>query len=425
MWVAPSALVVAAGAGAALLDRPAGLGLTLTACAVFAIVALAVRPRDRFAMACWIGAGALAALVTIRAAGWIQVLSVLLALPVAAVAAFGGRRWRDFAAAVGWWLVALVPGPLLVVVPLVRRRWDGALPAVRGVLLAAPLLLVFGALFAAADAAFAELLDDAASLVDGIDVPRILVALLVAAIAGALLWTAVSPRPGAAEAVPKRPLGPTEWRIALVALDLLFALFVALQLPVLFGGHEHVLVTPDLTYADYAHQGFGQLLAAAALTLGVVAAAMRWCRRGDDGRLLRALLGVLCVLCLVVLASAWQRLGVYVDAFGASRLRALAQFGVVWVGAALALVLAAGARPTGGVWLPRAIVGTTVGLWLAFALANPEARIAAHNLARGGDVDEAYLRTLSEDARGALPPQLAGCDPAPGIVAFHLSRRGC
>jgi hypothetical protein len=418
-WAPPASLAIAGAAGLTLVGRPAGLGLTLTAWAVFAIVARAVAPRDRWAAAMWLLAGALAAVVTLRAAGWVQVLSLLAALALAAVAAFGSARWKDLGAALGWWLAALVPGPVMLAGALLRRRWAGTLPALRGALLAAPLLLVFGALFAAADAAFAELLDDAGATLAELDASRAGVSVLVAGIAGALLWTAVAPRPRTAEQAPRRPIGRTEWLVALGALDALFALFVVLQLPVLFGGHGHVLVTPDLTYADYAHQGFGQLLVVAALTLGVVAAAVRWCRREDE-RALRALLGTLCLLCLVVLASAWQRLDVYVEAFGPSRLRLLAQWGVAEVAAVLVLVLAAGTRRTAP-WLPRAIVTTTAVAWLAFALANPDARIAERSR------DLGYALTLSEDAAGAVA-NLPACDRDPGrggVLAFNFGRARC
>ena len=55
----------------------------------------------------------------------------------------------------------------------------------------------------------------------------------------------------------------TEWLLPLGSLVALFAAFVAVQLAVLFGGHDHVLRTAGLSYADYAHQGYGQLMAAA------------------------------------------------------------------------------------------------------------------------------------------------------------------
>ena len=84
--------------------------------------------------------------------------------------------------------------------------------------------------------------------------------MLVAGLAGALVLTAAAP----AVAGPRRGaprLGRTEWRIALVALDALFAAFVVLQLTTLFGGDEHVLRTAGLTYAEYAREGFAQLMA--------------------------------------------------------------------------------------------------------------------------------------------------------------------
>ena len=53
-------------------------------------------------------------------------------------------------------------------------------------------------------------------------------------------------------------------------LDALFIAFVAVQATVLFGGHAHVLETEGLTYAEYARQGFWQLLWVSALTLLVL-----------------------------------------------------------------------------------------------------------------------------------------------------------
>ena len=73
------------------------------------------------------------------------------------------------------------------------------------------------------------------------------------------------------------------------------------------------------------------------LTLAVIAGARRWARVGAAGTtwLLRALLAALCVLCLVVLASALKRLGLYEEAFGFTRLRLLADANILWLGAVL------------------------------------------------------------------------------------------
>lgn len=98
--------------------------------------------------------------------------------------------------------------------------------------------------------------------------------------------------------------GVTELRIALGALVALFGLFVAVQLRVLFGGAGYVADTTGLGLGEYARQGFAQMLMVAALTLAVVGVAAR---RTD--RVVRALLGALCALCLLVLVSARYRLG--------------------------------------------------------------------------------------------------------------------
>jgi hypothetical protein len=47
------------------------------------------------------------------------------------------------------------------------------------------------------------------------------------------------------------------------------------QFAVFFGGQEHLLRTAGLTAAEHARQGFFQLLAVAAMTLALVAVAVR------------------------------------------------------------------------------------------------------------------------------------------------------
>ncbi len=250
--------------------------------------------------------------------------------------------------------------------------WAAA--AALAVIPALRLLAVFVPLFITADAAFAQLVDDAFDLDFDLTADRLAVFALVAGLAVSLVLTGASrARPGR----PVRLLGRTEWLIALAALDALFAAFVALQLTTLFGGDRHVLQTAGLTYAEYAHQGFGQLMAAAALTLAVIALARR------DSPVLTLLLGLLCALTLVVLASALKRLEIYEEAFGFA---------------------------------------------LTFALANPDARIAEHNIKRfehTGEMDRAYLRHLSADAAPALIRGGEGhkTEPEPdGILSANLGR---
>jgi Domain of unknown function (DUF4173) len=199
------------------------------------------------------------------------------------------------------------------------------------------------------------------------------------------------------------------------------------QLTVLFGGRRHVLSTAGLTYAQYARQGFWQLLAVTALTLAVVAVAVRKAARATQGdrTIVRTLLGTLCVLALVIVASAIHRMSVYEQAYGFTRLRVFVIGTEFWLGAVLILVLGAGIRMSGS-WLPQAVLASAVVAMLTLAVINPDAYIAKHNVdryERTGQIDPAYLATLSADAFPALdrlPAALRACalqDLAPALTA--------
>jgi Domain of unknown function (DUF4173) len=427
---APRALVagaVASGAVAAWLipGAPVGLGLFLVAVSVTVAVAVS-RPRPiTVEVVVYGGLGlALSAMSMVRSAEWIVGLAALGALGLASLVVAGGSTWDQ-----------VVRGPIAVLarvptsVPFLWRgaslptRWLGRLsPVLRGAALAALLVGVFGGLFVSADRAFARLASetfipewDLAMMPFRVLVFGVVVVVTASYAAAAprfavgTVWPSVGSVWQAAVAEERRAprrVGRTEWAMALGALDLLFAAFVAVQIAVLFGGHDHVLRTAGLTYSEYARQGFFQLLAVGVLTLGVVAATLRWAARNGarDALLLRALLGIVCALTLVVLASALRRLGLYEEAFGFTRARVAAHGIILWLGAVLVLVMAAGLGGRGW-WLPRATVGlTAVGL-LAFAAVDPDGLVASRNVARyreTGKIDLMYLRTLSADAVPAL-----------------------
>ena len=431
-WCGPALLALAVLAALALPGHPAGLGLALAGAGTGALVAAATGARDGFALGCWLGALLLALVPAVRDAGWVVAVALLAALGLAAVAGASGRTWGALGGAVGRGATGLVPGPAVVLALVARRaagrRWSRLAPVARGLLLAGLLLLVFVPLLTAADAAFAALLADVFAWDLALDRgwARVGVALFVLAVGGALL--AAHGRPQREAAIPltdarvawaagaRRRLGRVEWTIALLALDVTLATFVAVQAAVLFGGHDLILRTDGLTYAEHARRGFFELEAVAALTLGVVAATARWARREGPGeeRLARLLLGLLCVLALVVLASALQRLWLYVDAFGATRLRFLVQAQLLWHAAVFAALLVAGARRAGH-RLPRAIVVISALAALLFAAADPDRRIAERNVDRWvetGRLDVRHANVLSADAApalAALPDDLEAC----------------
>ena len=155
---------------------------------------------------------------------------------------------------------------------------------------------------------------------------------------------------------------------------------------------------------------------ATALTLLVVWAAARKAPRttAGDRVWLRGSLGLLCVLTLVVVASALHRMHVYQEAYGFTRLRLLVDVFEGWLGLLVLGVIAAGLTLRAA-WLPRAALLSGAGLLLVLAAVNPDAWIAQHNLDRydaTGKVDWSYLQGLSADAvpvLATLPDEVVGC----------------
>ena len=191
-----------------------------------------------------------------------------------------------------------------------------------GVLLAAPLLVVFGALFASADSVFANVLQNMLAVdLDSVGQHTAMIGVWGALTAGYLRWSFIAQRAApAAEASTAGALGIGPVGTALGLLNLMFLLFVVVQLRYFFGGASIIEETTGLTYAEYARQGFFQLTAASALVLPVMMGADHMVRHETAANLttFRRLAGLLLVLLAVVMASALQRMRLYVGEFGLS-----------------------------------------------------------------------------------------------------------
>jgi hypothetical protein len=138
-------------------------------------------------------------------------------------------------------------------------------------------------------------------------------------------------------------------------------------------------------------------------------AAARKAPRQTAGDLLwlRGSLGLLCLMTLVVVASALYRMHVYQEAYGFTRARLLVDVFEAWLGLVVLLVIAAGVTLKAR-WIPRAAVLSGAGAVLVLTAVNPDAWIAEHNLdryAETGKVDWAYLQDLSADLVPALEGQ--------------------
>jgi signal transduction histidine kinase len=408
--IVAAALVTGAAAAIILPDRRAGLGTALVFAAVVATVFAARTVRvgsPRWSWRDGVDAAVVALLLgtlVLRDAQWITILCLLAALALVAVNSTGARSIVGLlATAAAVPLAALRGLPWLGRTLKPRTSVAAWLPAARTALISVVLLLVFGALFASADALFASWVDSITPNITWNDLPaRVVLALFIAA--GTLAAAYVSMAPPAVDRL-QLPLRPSrrqfEWLAPVTVVNAVFLLFLVAQATAMFGGHDYLRRTTGLTYADYVHQGFGQLTVATILTLTVVAWAVR---KATPGRTRDLALGALCLMTIVVVVSALYRMHLYEEAYGFTRLRLLVSVFEGWLGVVVLLVMATGLVRTRGWLVPMAVRLGAVGL-LGLAVANPDLYIAEQNIARTDSAittDYAYLATLSADAYPAI-----------------------
>lgn len=405
-------IALAVGLIGTALWRPMehSIGYALVGVLVFAAVyGTAGRRPGRFEA---LGIAMTLALLTVPAvlaAPWVNALCIAAAWLIGWHTLAGGRTWTAVigGAFVAWALPVRVIGwvqraaPRRVQVPQLGRI---ALVAA----ITCALVSVFGGLFAGADPAFDKLVQNLIPSLETEDIvsrTAVFFLVLVFVLGGGYL-VRFPPKLDALAPAPGRSVPRWEWAVPLAVLDGLFLAFVAVQAAVLFGGHAHVLATEGLTYAEYARQGFWQLLWVSALTVLVIGAVIRVASRATaaDRRLLRILVGTLCATSIVVVISAIHRMWVYQDAYGFSTERLMVVTIELWLGAVFVLIAVAGVRMSAS-WLPRAVLVAGVAALLGLAALNPERLIAERNIdrfERTGQLDATYLSGLSPDIDPAL-----------------------
>jgi len=286
-----------------------------------------------------------------------------------------------------------------------------------GLLLASVPLGVFGALFLSADPIFARILGDFVRIdLRELSSHVILIAVLSWLACGYLAGFSSGTRLDGIRTLGWRfpTLGAGEISVALGLVDLLFLGFVAVQFKYLFGGAEMVEVTPGLTYASYAREGFFQLVAATALGFPWLLTADSLLRSGEKaGRWsFRSLAGIQLILLLAIMASAVERMRVYLEAYGLTEDRFVALAILAWLAVLIVGFAATVLRGRRNDFVFGAVM-TGFGLIVLLHLSNPTAYAARSHLdrveaprRRDADSDRRldidYLASLGSDATPIL-----------------------
>ena len=200
----------------------------------------------------------------------------------------------------------------------------------------------------------------------------------------------------------------------------LWLLFIAVQLSYLFG-NVPTIPGSDMTFAEYAQRGFGELTIVATLSIVLILVSERYGRVNGYIRALKALTIGLLLAVIIILASAFHRVLLYEAAYGFTVSRLYAQTYMIVLAVAL-LVLATGVLTVldTGILFRRAFAVAV----LAFAVLvfwNHEAWIASENIDRfasTGKLDVKYI--TSELSPNAIPVIVARLATLPDPIRTDI-----
>ncbi len=325
-----------------------------------------------------------------------------------------------------------------------RGRWGHLAPFARGAAITVPVVAVFVVLLSSADEVFADLVQKVLNIFSfknpGTFIDQTIFAGVFAWMAIGGLTYALMPRkakrmpgmqaPSVDELLGKPPVQPftlgfTEITMLLSSVCIVFGTFVGIQFVYLFGGQRNIDIS-KFNYADYVHRGFAELVIVGVLTLGLayILHAIGHPTSKRQNTIFRGLTTLLMLLTGVILASAFQRLHLYEQAYGYTSLRLLIYVFIGW----LAFLFAGFALSL--YWLPESMNVFSLTMLIAvfgfvatLDIINPDAFVATQIIQRG-DIDPLYLSTLSNEAIPALVSLVDAPEPGTrSIIRNTLAQR--
>ena len=199
-----------------------------------------------------------------------------------------------------------------------------------------------------------------------------------------------------------RTFGIIESSILLGSLNLLFFTFILIQITYLFGG-EGTVASQGFTYAEYARNGFFQLIAVAILSFIVLLSTEKYIvKQGSHHSIAFTTSStILIAQVFVIMISAHTRLSLYESAYGFTTLRLYSHtFICVLIAIFIALLFKIYQRLNDVHFSQYIIIFGAVFL-MGMNLLNPDDFIARKNMDRYAQtktIDSHYLASLSDDA---------------------------
>jgi hypothetical protein len=202
-----------------------------------------------------------------------------------------------------------------------------------GIIFSLPLIGIIIVLLTSADLIFSHWINEIPSFfwkIDFGDIPfQIFLILFVSFVIFTFLWSLKYPLE-----VIKLPSLETEKKsfqidgiitlTILLLVNLVYLLFTAIQVSYLFGAAKQLLPT-GVTYAEYATQGFNQLVIVTILNIFIVILVIYLVQKSQPliYRTVQVLLSLLTACTAFILVSAFQKLSLYVEVYGYTYTRIL------------------------------------------------------------------------------------------------------
>lgn len=209
---------------------------------------------------------------------------------------------------------------------------------VLGLVVALPLLLIFTLLFNSADAVFAGKIEGMGIWLSGLFnvkpvlVWRILRTLVMSLYIASVFYVLIGDKHILSDdvRVPHRQ-DPVVVGIILGLVNVLFLLFVFIQIKYLFGSPEYV-INNNLTFADYARRGFFELVWVMVIAGLLLLATFRSFAHHGHVKLIQVFKMLLIAQILVIAVSALKRMNIYQDAYGFTTLRLYVEWFIYFTG---------------------------------------------------------------------------------------------
>lgn len=274
-----------------------------------------------------------------------------------------------------------------------------------------PLFVVVFILLSSADIVFRDMADRMLANISGGDVCLMVFMFAIMTLASYSLVTYLSKKELKEEVVDSRKLEPLIGIPVVTVLSLLYLLFSGIQIVYLFLGKMQL--PAGYTYAEYAREGFFQLLAVSILNLVIVLVGLYFFK---PSKVLKAVLMVMSLCTFIMIASSAMRMVIYIQYYYLTFLRIVVLWSLlvlflIFIGVILYIV-----KETFPLFRYSLVIFTCLYIGLSFS--HPDYWIAKVNLASTEDSrndffkgeayeDYGYLSNLSADAAPVLVEWIA------------------